>query len=161
MIDLIRSMATAIYVAMLIQAPIEDWEKSQERLWLARAVTGEVSVMGEHREQAGSWVVHVALNRKEHTWFPADLVAVVQQGFAGAHNIDVPPQWAYDIVDAAIEQRARGEDPTGGSLFILGGLDIIPCMDFSKRYGMLKREGYVFSVHLFTTWPYPDGCWYK
>jgi hypothetical protein len=131
-----------------------------ERLWLARAVQGEVSVMGEHRLQAGTWVVHVALSRVDSPWFPGDLVSVVQSGFYGSLVVDTPEPWAYEAVDFALAERACGVDPTQGSLFVFGGLDVLPCMDFSKRLGMLQREGWDFSVHLFRTWPYPKGCWY-
>lgn len=160
------SRVVLVFVLLLGSASAQQsdplaWYDSQERLWLARAVAGEVGVMGEHREQAGTWIVHVALNRLPNKWFPDDLITVIKQGFNGAHAIDEPPEWAYDVVDLAIQQRADSEDPTVGSLFLFGGQDIVDCMDFSLRYGMLQREGWVFSVHLFLTWPYPAGCWYE
>ncbi len=132
----------------------------EERFALAQAVQGEVGAMGEHRQETGTWIVHVALNRVASPWFPDNIVSVVQGGFYGAATIPQPSPWAFDVVDFAVSQRAANHDPTQGALFVLGGLDILSCMDFSKRVGYLKRDGWDFSVHLFSTWPYPQGCWY-
>lgn len=145
-----------------ILAPI--WMKihQNEKLWLARAVAGEVGVMGEHKQEAGTWVVHVALNRVDNDWFPGDIPSVIRQGFFGAQTYvdEDPPAWAYDVVDLALGQRKAGEDPTGGSLFLFGGQDLVDCMDMELERGRLKRDGWVFSVHLFYRWPYPAGCGY-
>ena len=128
-----------------------------ETLWLARAVQGEVGVMGPERENTGAWIVHVALNRVDNKWFPDDIETVVRQGFAGAHVVQMPDPWAFDIVTTALEQR-RTEDPTRGALFIFGGLDLNHCMDWSSWRGSRYREGWVFSVHIFARWPYVEGC---
>ena len=128
-----------------------------ETLWLARAVQGEVSVMGEERERTASWVVHVARNREDSRWFPNNIEDVVRQGFAGSHVVQMPEPWAFDVVTTALEQH-RTEDPTRGALFIFGGLDLNDCMDWSSWRGSAYREGWVFSVHMFARWPYVDGC---
>ena len=128
-----------------------------ETLWLARAVQGEVGVMGGAREMTGSWVVHVILNRVDSKWFPDNIVDVVKQGFAGAHVVSDPEDWVWSIVADAIEQR-RTIDPTWGSLFIFGGLDINDCIDWSSHQGSAYRQGWVFSVHMFSRWPYIEGC---
>ena len=131
-----------------------------EMLWMARAVQGEVSVMGEERERTGTWVVHVALNRTGSRWFPDDLETVIRQGFAGAHVVQMPEAWAFRIVTNALLQRTAEdpEDPTNGALFIFGGIDINECMDWSSHRGSAYREGWVFSVHMFARWPYVEGC---
>lgn len=128
-----------------------------EKLWLARAVQGEVGVMGPERRNAGAWIVHVALNRVDNKWFPDNIGDVVQQGFAGADRVQMPEPWAFDVVTTTLE-RHRTEDPTNGALFIFGGLDINKCMDWSSHRGSAYREGWVFSVHMFARWPYVDGC---
>jgi len=113
--------------------------------------------MGERREETGSWIVHVALNRVASPWFPDSVKWVVYKGFAGARVIDEPESWAWDIVENALFQR-QSEDPTGGALFIFGGLDINRCIDWSSHRGSAQREGWMFSVHMFAAWPYKKGC---
>lgn len=158
MITSLRAM-TLISGLLLCSAglPVESHVSYTDTLWMARAVQGEVAVMGEAREMTGSWVAHVILNRADSKWFPPDIVSVVKQGFAGAHVVRDPHPWAWDIVKAAIEQRETW-DPTYGSLFIIGGLDINDCMDWTSHRGSAYREGWVFSVHMFGRWPYIEGC---
>ena len=147
-----RIIATTLVIAT---TPILS---ETDKLWLARAVQGEVGVMGEHREETGRWVVHVALNRMGNKWFPDDMTRVIKWGFWGAHTIGEPDDWAREIVNTALSEREQGIDPTGGSLFILGGQDLVPCMDWVSHRGSLKREGWMFSTHLFTRWPFSETC---
>lgn len=146
-----------VLVGTLIAIPTRPPISYADTLWLARAVQGEVGVMGEHRAETGSWIVHVALNREASKWFPDNVEWAVRQGFAGAHMVDEPEPWAWDIVEDALFQR-QSEDPTGGALFIFGGLDINSCMDWSSHRGSAYRKGWVFSVHMFARWPYIKNC---
>jgi hypothetical protein len=128
-------------------------------LWLARAVEGECSVMGtDLRRGCGLWITHVALNRVGNRWFPSDTVEVVREGFAGAHVVDQPSSWAIQAAKDAIAAHENGQDPTRGALFAFGGQDLRECTDLTHRTAMMKREGYAFSVHLFTRWPFTEAC---
>lgn len=138
-----------------------------DRLWLARAVQGEVGVMGEYRKLTGSWVVHVALNRLEakavregSPWEAGDLSWLVYNGFFGARREEVsePEEWAFKIVDDALEQRAESGDVTQGAMYILGGIDINECIDWESHIASVQRPGWLFSVHLFKQFPYVSGC---
>jgi len=145
---------TLLLISMLVTHRRVSYD---EKLWLARAVQGEVGVMGPERERAGNWIVHVALNRVDNKWFSDDLETVIRQGFAGAHVVQMPEAWAFEVVTTALEQH-RTEDPTRGALFIFGGIDINDCMNWSSWRGSAYREGWVFSVHMFARWPYVEGC---
>ncbi len=145
---------TLILISMLVTY---NQASGNEKLWLARAVQGEVSVMGEHRDTTAGWIVHVALNRVDSKWFPANIEDVVRQGFAGAHTVDEPEPWAFRAVTSSLLQRTVG-DPTNGALFVFGGLDINDCIDWSSHRGSRYREGWVFSVHMLARWPYVEGC---
>jgi len=129
-----------------------------DRYYMAKAVQGEVGVMGDLRLQTGTWIVHVILNRQASRWFPSQIKDVVDQGFYGAATIAEPDPWAYEVVDFALLERSWGLDPTRGALFVFGGIDLLECMDYSLRVGYAEREGTDFSVHVFSTWPYPAGC---
>lgn len=147
-------MPTLLLIGLLL-LPSRPQVSYTDRLWLARAVQGEISVMGKERERTGAWVVHVALNRVASPWFPNDTETVIKQGFAGARVVDDPESWAQAIVCQALHQKT---DPTNGALFVFGGLDINECMDWSSHRGSAYREGWVFSVHMFAQWPYVEEC---
>ena len=131
---------------------------SDEVLWIVRAVGGEVGVMGEHRHLAGMWVVHTILNRVESEWFPNNIESVVRQGYAGSHMVDMPHAWAFEALTSALTQRIEEGDPTSGGLFLIGGLDLTGCMDWSSHRGSLKRDGWDFSVHMFAMFPFDNSC---
>lgn len=125
-----------------------------DREWLARAVVGEVAVMRSQRELAGSWVVHVAMNRVDNPWFldSAAEVILAPDGMKGAWDVEEVPDWAYDVVDATLLERGKYGDATSGSLWLFGGLDIRDGMDWAGHMGSLV-DG-IFSVHLFARWPF-------
>jgi hypothetical protein len=129
---------------------------ADDREWLARAVVGEVAVMRPQRELAGSWVVHVVLNRVGNPWFldSAAEVILAPDGMKGAWDVEQVPEWAYDVVDAALLERGRYGDTTSGSLWLFGGLDITENMDWAAHMGSLVDGA--FSVHLFARWPFRD-----
>lgn len=151
-----RAILTVGLLAVAMATP--PIQSDMDKLWLARAVQGEVGVMGPLREETGKWIVHTALNRVSSPWFPGNIQDVVRQGFAGAHVVGFPDEWTLEIVKQALEEHRQGEDPTGGALFVFGGQDLTECMDWSSHRGSLQREGWVFSVHLFAEWPFKDSC---
>jgi len=145
-------------LSMLAMFPAQPAEVSyDDMLWLARAVQGEVGVMGEHRAETGAWVVHVALNRVPNKWFPGTIEQVVRQGFAGAHVIPHPDPWAWEVAQVAVLQH-QVSDPTSGALFIFGSIDINNCIDWSSHTGSAQRDGWLFGVHMFSRWPYIKEC---
>jgi len=146
---LVLSQCAKDVFAQTLEAPSQT---EIARYHMAKAIQGEVGVLSDLKTRAGTWVVHVILNRQDSPWFPDDIQAIVDQGFYGAETILAPSQWAYEAIDLALLERSWGYDPTAGSLFLLGGIDLTPEADLSSRVGYLEFGP--FSVHAFADWPY-------
>jgi hypothetical protein len=86
---------------------------------LACAVQTEAYPLRAHRNEAGAWVAHVALNRAATGWW-GTLAETLVRDFHGVPGCGQPDPWAtWVAVDAMVE-----DDPTGGMLFVLSTADL-------------------------------------
>ena len=130
--------------------------KPGDEIWLARMLAGEVNTMGNRIHEASVMCVNVAMNRARKSWWVnskssrSPIQQVVQRDFHGTIK-GKPPTWAVNMVAHALTMRARG-DYSGGALFLLGGIDIRPEIDWVSHVNTVAWKDQ--AVHIFTDWPY-------
>ena len=121
-----------------------------DALYLARAIQGEgAASFGDMRDQVGTLIGEVAVNRLETGWWGDSMVDIVTSAFHGYVNVEQPAAWAISLAQAAMH---REEDHAQGCLFVLSGGDL-------KKHGWNESDAVFsvehdgFSLHFFREWP--------